>query len=115
MADQNTPLQTRSNMGAAIETSLAAIFATPGVAAALGLVSSVRAAVVSGAAAGNVTVAGIAASDTLVLVMRFIGAGVAVTDVAGITSEFSVTAANTINNTGGTNTTGDKLLVVWRG
>lgn len=114
MADQNTPLQTRSNMGVPIEASLAEIFATAGVAATLGLVSSVRAAVVAGATAGDVTVTGVVTTDVLVLVLRIIGAGVSVTDVADITSEFSITAGGTINNAGGTDTSSDKLLVVWR-
>ena len=33
--------------------------------------------------------------------------------MADLSSEFSITAADTINNTGGTATTGDLLLVFW--
>lgn len=71
------------------------------------------AAVVAGAAAGNFTVTGIATADELVTVLYFAGAGTDVTNVADLTSEFTVTAANTINNTGGTATTGGKLVVLY--
>ena len=71
-------------------------------------------AVIAGGAAGNLTVTGIATTDELISVTQFVGAGVAVTDVSDLTSEFTITAANTINNTGGTNTTGNKLLVLYR-
>lgn len=67
----------------------------------------------AGAAAGNVTVTGIATGDKLVSVLRMIGAGTDVTDVSDLTSEFSITAANTINNTGGTATSGSKLVVLY--
>jgi len=114
MADQNTPLQTRGKMGHPIETTLAQIFATSGVAASLGLVSAVRAAVIAGGTAGDLTLTGVKTTDTLALVLRLIGAGTAITDVSDLTSEFTITAANTINNTGGTSSAGDKLLVFWR-
>lgn len=71
-----------------------------------------RTALVAGAAAGDITVAGIKVGDELLQVVEYIGAGVAVTDVALLTSEFTV-AAGKINNTGHTDTTGSKLLVVW--
>jgi hypothetical protein len=70
-------------------------------------------AIVAGAAAGNVTVSGLPASANLVGVVQFPGAGTAVTDAVNLTSQFTVTAAATINNTGGTATTGSKLLVIW--
>lgn len=69
--------------------------------------------IVAGAAAGDITVTGIAVGDILIAVTRYIGAGTAVTDVSDLTSEFTITAADTINNGGGTNTTGDKLQVWW--
>lgn len=69
-------------------------------------------AVVTGGAAGDMTLAAIAATDTLVAVLLFVGAGVAVTDIVDLTSEFTV-AAGKINNTGGTATTGGKLLVLY--
>lgn len=36
-----------------------------------------------------------------------------ISDNTDITSEFTITADNTINNAGGTDTTGNKLLVFW--
>lgn len=74
--------------------------------------ASRKAAVIAGGAAGDHTLAAIAVGDTLVSVIRYVGAGVAVTDVTDITSEFTV-AAGKINNAAGTNTTGDKLLVLY--
>ena len=68
-------------------------------------------ALVAGGAAGNFTVAGIQTTDELLEVLHFAGAGTDVTDLADLTSEFSISAANTINNTGGTASTGGKLLV----
>ena len=69
-------------------------------------------ALIAGGAAGDHTVTGLVATDSLRLVLYFVGAGVAVTDVSNLTSECTV-AAGKINNTGHTNTTGGKLLVVW--
>ena len=70
-----------------------------------------KTAVVAGGAAGNITVAGIQTTDELLEVLHFAGAGTDVTDLADLSSEFSISAANTINNTGGTASTGGKLLV----
>jgi hypothetical protein len=75
--------------------------------------NAVTQAVVAGAAAGNITVTGIKTRDTLVSVLRAVGGGTDVTDVTNLTAEFSITAANTINNTGGTATTGSKLIVTY--
>jgi hypothetical protein len=72
-----------------------------------------KSAVVAGGTAGDFTVTGIAVGDQIVAVIRFIGAGVAVTDLSNLTAQFTITGNNTINNTGGTNTTGDKLLVLY--
>lgn len=77
------------------------------------LVGQVKIAVIAGGAAGNHTVTGIAVGDELIAVLRMIGAGTDVTDVAELASEFTVSAANTINNTGGTDTTGSKLVVAY--
>ena len=82
-------------------------------AAGLTLAAALQLTTLAGGAAGNFTVTGIAVGDRLVAVTRFLGAGVAVTDVTDITGEFTITGANTINNGGGTNTTGDKLQVLW--
>lgn len=59
----------------------------------------------AGGAAGALTCNGVvAATDTIVSVNNL-------TDKADLTSEFSVSADNEIDNTGGTDTTGDDLLV----
>lgn len=69
---------------------------------------------ISGGVAGNLTVTGIGVGDTLVAV-----AGFSLTEGAPNTinpqnlgAEFTITATNTINNAGGTNTTG-MCLFVW--
>jgi hypothetical protein len=91
--------RTNLGLGTAAVRNLAAVF--------------LKKALVAGAAAGNITVTGIKTTDALSLVLQFIGAGTAVTDVTDLTSEFTISATNTINNTSGTASTGDKLLVVW--
>lgn len=73
-----------------------------------GPLGELRVRTVAGAAAGNITVTGINAGDKLVAVQRVNAAG------ADLVSEFSVTADDTINNTGGTATTGMTLLVMWQ-
>ena len=62
---------------------------------------------VAGAAAGNVTVTGIKARDTLLFVAPLDAS------IGDQTSEFTITADNTINNTGGTSTATKVLLVAW--
>src|SRR5438046_2754800 len=80
-----------------------------GTAARLNLASPfLKRALIAGGAAGNFTVTGIKTTDALSLVLRFIGAGTAITDVSDLTSEFTITTTNTINNTSGTATTSDK-------
>jgi adhesin HecA-like repeat protein len=74
---------------------------------------AVRQAVAAGAAAGNITVTGVKATDRLVSVLFADGAGVAVEDIVDLTSEFTITAADTINNTGGTSTAGGSVVVTW--
>lgn len=69
--------------------------------------------VVAGGAAGNHTLTGITTADSLLGVIYVAGAGVDATDISDIRSEFTITAANTINNAAGTDTTGGKLLVAW--
>lgn len=65
---------------------------------------------IAGGAAGDHTVSAIKAEDRLISVLEEDGTSGKVTD---LTSEFSVTADATINNDGGTATTGDALLVRW--
>lgn len=61
---------------------------------------------VAGSTPGDFTVTGIATTDKLVAVIDL-------TAGADLTAEFTITAANTINNGGGTDTSGDNLLVLW--
>jgi hypothetical protein len=68
---------------------------------------------VAGGAAGNFSVTGIETGDELDEVLYFVGAGTAVTDVQDLTSQFTISANGTINNTGGTPSTGGELLVRW--
>lgn len=68
-----------------------------------------KAKIVAGAAAGNVTITGIDPNDRLILVAKHSGVGV----VTDLTSEFTISAANTINNTGGTSSAGGYLEVLY--
>jgi hypothetical protein len=72
--------------------------------------SSTVQALIAGGSAGDHTVTGIALADTLVSVFEQDGTSGLLTDR---TSEFTISAADTINNTGGTDTTGDKLLITY--
>lgn len=75
---------------------------------------ALKKAVIAGGAAGDLAVAGILTTDTLVAVVRLNRDGTAATiDISDITAEFTISAANTINNAAGTNTTGDSLLVLY--
>lgn len=67
--------------------------------------------VADGAAAGNVTVTGIATTDTLLFVGVFTTKA-SIATFADLTAEFTITATNTINNTGGTSTANNQLIVV---
>lgn len=73
-----------------------------------------KTAVVNGGSAGNITVTGIATTDVLEAVLYYPISTGTVTSVSDLTSEFTITAANTINNTGGTATTSGKLEVRYR-
>jgi len=64
-------------------------------------------ATVAGAAAGDITVAGIKTSDTLVAVVKVSAAG------GNLASEFTISTLNTINNAGGTSTSGATVMVIW--
>lgn len=61
--------------------------------------------VVAGGVAGNLTATGIKVGDKLISVVNL-------TDSTDITSEFTITADDTINNTGGGTTATDTLLVL---
>jgi hypothetical protein len=72
----------------------------------------VRQKVVAGAAAGPITVAGLEATAILVSVLSYASTWAA-TEPKDLTAEFTVTAANTISNVGGTATTGSRVVVTW--
>jgi adhesin HecA-like repeat protein len=69
--------------------------------------NSLRSRTVAGAVAGNLTVAGIKTTDVLKVVHLVSAAG------PNLVAEFTITAADTINNTGGTSTAGGVVLVQW--
>lgn len=78
--------------------------------------------IATGGSAGNITATGIATTDVLEAVLYYAisvdtgtsASGNKVTNVTDLTSEFTITAANTINNTGGTSTADGKLEVRYR-
>jgi len=61
--------------------------------------------IVAGAAAGDLTVTGIKPGDELVSVLDITG-----TD---LTSEFTITGDDTINNDGGTSSDTNQVIVTW--
>lgn len=73
-----------------------------------GIVPDLHTATVAGAAAGNLTVTGIDPNRSVLLAVQDVSAA-----DENLAEEFTVSAADTINNTGGTNTTGMVLLVIW--
>lgn len=64
-----------------------------------------------GAAAGNVTATGVKTTDKLIAVHSIAFTAGVPSAVADLTSEFTITAANTINNAGGTSTA-DMIVLV---
>ena len=71
---------------------------------------------VAGAAAGNITVTGIKKDDEIVAVIAFgltEGTPNTFSGFVDITSEFTATATDTINNVGGTSTANKMVMVVW--
>ena len=67
---------------------------------------------INGGAAGNHTVSGIRVGDSLISVIQFDVDTGGIVGVADLTSEFTITGNDTINNTGGTDTTSDDKLYV---
>lgn len=82
--------------------------------AILAVATQTVSAVIAGGAAGDLTVTGITTKDRLVAVVRLDRDSTAANiNISNLLSEFTITAANTINNAAGTNTTGDSLLVIY--
>lgn len=77
-----------------------------------GLRSEIEVGLVAGGAAGDHVLAGISLGDRIVFVGHFTTAA-AIATLADLTAEFTVTAADTINNATGTDTTNDQLMVVY--
>lgn len=71
--------------------------------------------IVKGGAAGNLTVTGIATNDVLKSVVAFkpSSASGVIATVLNLLSEFEITAANTINNTGGSDTSNYGVIVTY--
>ena len=77
---------------------------------------NLRARHVVGAVAGNITVPGIKTTDELIYVGGLIlveGAPNTVTPTGDLTAEFTISAANTINNVGGTSSAAGFLTVLF--
>lgn len=70
---------------------------------------------IAGGSAGALTVSGVLTTDTLISVIVLDrDATAANIDLVDLTSEFSITAADTIDNTAGTATTGNSLMVTYQ-
>jgi len=67
---------------------------------------------IAGGTAGDHTLAGIDPRDELSFVGHFSTAA-AIATLDDLTAEFSITAADTINNAAGTNTTSDLLMIMY--
>lgn len=67
---------------------------------------------VAGGSAGAHTVTGIAVGDELAFVGHFSTAA-SIATLADLTSEFSISDTNEIDNTDGTDTSSDQLMVIW--
>lgn len=82
-----------------------------------GIIPKIRKTRILGGAAGNHTVTGIAVGDLILYVWHHPVLNEAAPNTFSapedLTSEFSVSAADTINNTGGTDTTGGWLEIDW--
>lgn len=72
--------------------------------------NAIKISIIDGDAAGAHTVAGIRAGDELISVLEQNGTSGLLTD---LTTEFSIAASDTITNAGGTDTSNDKLLVLY--
>ena len=70
-----------------------------------------KVAVLTGSTAGDYTVTGIATNDRLIAVHAH--STTAHGPITDHTSEFTITAANTINNTGGTDLTDNNVIVYY--
>lgn len=75
---------------------------------------ALRQTVIAGGSTGNHTVSGITTNDVLKAVNHLVGDGTQLTGaVNDLTDEFSIDSDDTIDNTGGTDTTNGVLIVTW--
>ena len=74
--------------------------------------AGLKVALVAGGVAGNHTVTGIALEDRLVAVLH-VSTAASIATAADSTGDFTISAANTINNTGGDDTSSDQLWVFY--
>ena len=96
--------------GGKADTALQPIVAGAGIGAG----GFAKHALVDGGAAGDIAVAAIKTGDELNEVLQHVYTAGAVTDIVDLTAEFTIKAGNgVINNTSGTDSTGNKLLVRW--
>jgi hypothetical protein len=98
-------------VGAQLSALTDAEIAADVAAGVLTAIAAVETLTVAGAAAGNVTVTGVAVGDVIVKVFKVVEANPPTS--VDLTAEFTVTATNTINNVGGTSSSGESLVVVW--
>jgi len=79
-----------------------------------GINPRMRTFVAAGAAAGDVTITGIALGDKLISVLAHQVSGAdGIDSVADLTSEFTITAADTINNGSATSSANGFLVVLY--
>ena len=74
------------------------------------ITNPIKIALINGGAAGNHTVSGLTIQDELIGVFEQDGTSGILTDLS---TEFSIKTSDTIDNTGGTATSGDKLLIFY--
>ena len=74
------------------------------------IINPIKLSIISGGAAGAHTVTGIRTGDELIAVLEQNGTSGLLTD---LTTEFAIATSDTITNSGGTATSGDKLIVLY--
>ncbi len=98
--------------GIALEAIASGVLATIRVLVQPSKKSRGKIAVVAGGAAGAHTVTGIKLGDVITGVLHFTTAA-AIATVADLTSEFDIAADDAVDNTGGTSTSNDQLVIFY--
>ena len=76
--------------------------------------TSTRQDAIAGGSAGALVLSGVKATDRLISVLRLNRDATAATiDITDVTAEFTISDDDEIDNAGGTDTTGDSLIVTW--